>query len=394
MALKAVAEVVVVVTKLFKLALLATVVISQASYAVVLPEERADALYHSYDGGGVTIDGPSILVRKNFAETVSINANYYVDNVSSASIDVTTSGASEYTEERTEYSVGLTYLADKSLLSAGITRSDENDYQADSSYLSISQDMFGDLTTISFGYARGNDTVGQNGNDSFEETIDRQNYRFGLSQILTKNLIMGFNYENINDEGFLNNPYRNYRFLTNPLDASQGYQLSQEVYPSTRTSDAASLRLAYYLPYRAAIKAEYRYFTDDWGIEAKTYQLNYTHPIGEHWVIDLKYRTYEQTQADFYGDLFLFSSQDEKDYRARDKELSDFDNNTIGIGVSYFFPTFTKYIEKSKVSLQWDYIDFNYNNFTNLDDEGAAIGEEELYNFDANVIKFYFSIWY
>ncbi|MCR8922380.1 DUF3570 domain-containing protein [Dasania sp. GY-MA-18] len=382
------------VTKLITRCAALALAACQLSYAVVLPEERVDALYHSYDGGGVTIDGPSVLVRKNFAETVSISANYYVDNVSSASIDVTTSGASKYTEERTEYSVGATYLVDKSLLSAGITRSDENDYQAETSYFSISQDMFGDLTNISFGYARGNDIVGQNGNDDFEENIDRQNYRFGLSQILTKNLIMGFNYENISDEGFLNNPYRNYRFLINPLDASQGYQLSQEVYPSTRTSDAASLRLAYYLPYRAAIKAEYRFFTDDWGIEAKTYQLNYTHPIGEHWVFDIKYRTYEQTQADFYSDLFLFASQDEKDYRARDKELSDFENTTIGLGISYFLPSYSKHIAKSKIALQWDYIEFDYNNFTNLDDDSAAIGEEELYQFDANVIKFYFSIWY
>ena len=32
--------------------------------AAVLPEDRADALYHRYEGGGVTVDGPSLLVRK------------------------------------------------------------------------------------------------------------------------------------------------------------------------------------------------------------------------------------------------------------------------------------------------------------------------------------------
>ena len=56
--------------------------------AAILPEQRADALYHSYDGGGVTVDGPSLLVRKNFKETISVSGNYYVDNISSASIDV------------------------------------------------------------------------------------------------------------------------------------------------------------------------------------------------------------------------------------------------------------------------------------------------------------------
>ena len=84
-----------------------------AAGAVTLPEERADALYHRYSGDGVTIDGPSVLVRKNFKETVSVSGNYYVDNVSSASIDVVTSGASEYAERREEFSLSGDYLYGK-----------------------------------------------------------------------------------------------------------------------------------------------------------------------------------------------------------------------------------------------------------------------------------------
>ena len=68
--------------------------------AGVLPDDRADALYHRYDGGGVTVDGPSMLVRKKFGENFSVAANYYVDMVSSASIDVVTQ-ASPYKETRT-----------------------------------------------------------------------------------------------------------------------------------------------------------------------------------------------------------------------------------------------------------------------------------------------------
>ena len=39
--------------------------------AAVLPEERGDVMYHRYDGGGVVVEGPSVLVRKNFKEQVS-----------------------------------------------------------------------------------------------------------------------------------------------------------------------------------------------------------------------------------------------------------------------------------------------------------------------------------
>jgi hypothetical protein len=80
------------------LLLLSTLLQAQAA---VLPEERVDLLYHRYDGGGAEIDGPSILVRKNLGDSVSVGLNHYVDNVTSASIDVLVS-ASEYTEERTE----------------------------------------------------------------------------------------------------------------------------------------------------------------------------------------------------------------------------------------------------------------------------------------------------
>src|SRR5262245_66449830 len=64
------------------------------SRAGVLPEDRADLLYFRYDGGGVTINGPSVLVRKSVGEHVSVAANYYIDMVSSAAIDVVVSGDS------------------------------------------------------------------------------------------------------------------------------------------------------------------------------------------------------------------------------------------------------------------------------------------------------------
>ena len=45
------------------------------AHAGVLPEDRADALYFRYDGGGVVINGPSVLLRKSIGEHVSVSAN-------------------------------------------------------------------------------------------------------------------------------------------------------------------------------------------------------------------------------------------------------------------------------------------------------------------------------
>ncbi|MDH5620692.1 MAG: hypothetical protein OEY74_01305, partial [Gammaproteobacteria bacterium] len=100
------------------------------AFAGVLPEDRADVLYHLYDGGGVEIDGPSILVRKQVGKSVSVVGNYYVDMVSSASIDVVTT-ASPYTEERKQWSLGMDYLRGNTTMRVNYTSSEESDYDAE-----------------------------------------------------------------------------------------------------------------------------------------------------------------------------------------------------------------------------------------------------------------------
>ena len=355
--------------------------------AAVLPEERADALYHSYSGGGVTIDGPSILARKTLGKKVSVWGNYYVDSITSASIDVITT-ASQYTEERTEHGFGVDYLQDTSTLSLAFANSAENDFVANTIHFSIAQDMFGDLTTVSMGYSRGWDVVTATGNPGFEKKADRQNFKLGVSQILTKNLLMELNIETISDEGYLNNPYRSVRYLSGTTYAYQG-----ELYPNTRTSHAAALRAMYYLPYRAAIKAEYRIFTDTWGIRANATEVGYTHPFEDDWIFEFTYRYYTQTGANFYSDLFPYI--DAQNYLARDKELSTFNSSTFGVGASYeFAKKGWKIIDKGSANISYRKILFDYKDFRDLRAQGYAPGSEPLYNFSADILQLYVSLWY
>ena len=147
-----------ILRRLFLTALL--LAMTGTAVAGVLPEDRADVLYHLYDGGGVEIDGPSILVRKKVGKSVSIVGNYYVDMVSSASIDVITT-ASPYTEEREQWSLGMDYLRGNTTMRVNYVSSEESDYDAETVSFSVSQDMFGDLTTLTLGYALGDDLVGR-----------------------------------------------------------------------------------------------------------------------------------------------------------------------------------------------------------------------------------------
>jgi len=356
--------------------------------AAVLPEERVDLLYHRYDGGGVEVDGPSVLVRKNVGDSVSVGLNYYVDNVTSASIDVVVS-ASEYTEERDEYSINVDYLRQKTTMSVGYTKSDESDYTAETWSMGIAQDMFGDLTTVSMGFAYGDNTVEQNGNPDFKEDTEVRSYRIGLSQIFTKNLIMAFTFETISDEGYLNNPYRSVRYVDG--GSPVGYSFQQEVYPRTRTSNAVAVRGNYFLSQYGAVNAGLRYFEDNWGIEAMTYELGYTIPYEEDWILEARFRYHDQDKADFYSDLFPF--RDAQNYLARDKELGKFTSTTLGLGGSYEFGRSWSMIDRGSLNLHVDYIYFDYDDFRDLTGSGA-VGDEPLYDFDATVTRLFASFWF
>ena len=357
--------------------------------AAVLPDDRADVLYHRYEGGGVTIDGPSLLVRKKVAENYSVSANYYVDMVSSASIDVLTT-ASPYEETRRQGSLAVDALNGKTQYTLSFTNSDENDYTANTASFDVSQALFGELTTLSMGFSRGWDEVRKRGDAEFEEPVDRRSYRVGLSQIVTPKLMLGLAYETITDEGFLNNPYRSVRYLD--AENPAGFAFQPEVYPSTRTSNAVAFNARYFLPYRAVAFAEYRWFTDTWGIDANNVRLGYTHPIGERWVLEGGYRWYDQSAADFYSDLF--PRRDFQNFLARDKELSTFTSHMLSLGATYELPSFGwTFLQRSTVNLFYDRIRFEYDDFRDVR-AGGTPGTEPLYGFDANVFRLFVSGWF
>jgi hypothetical protein len=363
-----------------------------SAQAGVLPEERVDTLYHYYDGGGIQIDGPSLLVRKSVGEKVSVSGSYYVDTISSASIDVVTTGASPdgYSEERTQYGFGVDYLRGDTTMSVGYSTSEENDYQADTLSFAISQDIFGGLTTISLGYGSGSDEVSRRGDDVFADEVDRHAYRLGVTQVITRNLIMALNYEAVADEGYLNNPYRQVRYV-DPADPAN-WLTQGEVYPRTRASNAVAVRGKYHLPYRAAVSGEYRFFTDDWGIDAHTLEAGYVHPLGPRWLFDFKYRYYTQNAADFYSDLFPYANA--QNYLARDKELSTFQSHGPHLGVTYtFLDRQGERPLKSTVNLFYDYYIYTYDDFRDLRTDVDA-GTEPLYDFDASVVQLFVSLWF
>lgn len=350
---------------------------SLSATAAVLPEDRADALYHYYNGGGVEVNGPALLVRKSLAEKMSLTASYYVDTVSSASIDVLTT-ASPFKEKRTEYRGGVDYLEDNSTVSFSWSRSDEPDYKAGSVSLNTSHELFGGMATVSLGYTQGKDQVFKTGS-AFKDKVDRQQYRIGVSHVLTKSLIASVNYEAIAEEGFLNSPYRSARIL----DA-----YTPERYPRTRNSHALALRGILALGESggkptSSLTAATRLYDDSWNIKAHEIELSYQRYLRDQWIGELSLRHYSQTAASFYNDNFSA----EFEFMARDKELSTFRSYSFGVKATKRLCHGASGKWRCELGVALTHMSFRYEDFTDVN-SGAPFG------FNASMADVLLSLWF
>jgi hypothetical protein len=287
------------------------------SQAIELPENRADLMYHLYDGGGVEAHGPALLVRKSLLNKVSLSGLYYADILSNASIDVVTT-ASPYDETRHEYGVGVDYAVRDALITFAASRSDEPDYIADTFSLDVAQEVFTGMTSVSLGYTYGSDDVGKRDVGFFDQA-NHWRYRLGLTQILTPSWLASANFEVVSDDGFLGNPYRSARVF--------GAAVPERV-PRTRTSRAAKFRVIGEVAPAWSVRGEYRYFWDTWDITAHTFELGTARSFGEQWLVDAYVRAYRQDAALFYAD----NATSETLYVTRNRQLSTYDNVALGAG--------------------------------------------------------------
>ena len=387
---------------LSRLAALAALSLMCVAGAAVLPDDRADIFYSSYRGGGMDITGESVLVRKKFSEQFAVQANYFIDKVSGASVDVL-SNASVIKDERKQKSLSLDYIHDKTQYNLSYTNSTERDYISNTTHFSLSQDMFGDLTTVTLGFTDSRNKVGENNGTSNLPKIawlghaESRSYEGGLSQVITKNLIAGATLEVITDQGLLSNPYRSIRYTVDPSINPLGYALGSPVFPNTRTSTAVEARAKYYLPYRAAASVSYRYFTDTWGIRANTVELGYTQPVSNMFIFEGRLRHYSQNHATFYGDLFPFANS--QNFEARDQNLATSTNNTIDAKVTWAFaPEGFLVFKRATASFDVSRIQFKYKDFRDTRDftinNGYAPGTEPLYAFNAMIYQVYISMFF
>jgi hypothetical protein len=352
--------------------LLGSALAAGGAAATDLPEDRAEAMFHVYEGGGVTAKGPALLVRKSLADKVSLSASYYVDAVSNASIDVVTT-ASPFKETRKAYELGADYVVRDTLMSLSVYKSEEPDYLADSVAVDVAQEVFGGMTTVSLGFSRGLDQVGKK-DEGFFDTARHWNYRLGVTQILTPTWLASLNAEAIADEGFLGSPYRVARVFGAAVP---------ERNPRTRSSRAVKARVVGDIGERRSVRAEYRYFWDTWDIRAHTAEVGHGRYLamanGEKLLFDGFLCYYTQGAALFYSD----NAGSETEFVSRNRQLSSF--RSLGVGARL---TYTLAHEPGRYEIKangaYEFKRFDYKDFTDLR-TGSPFA------FDAHLLQLYIS---
>lgn len=345
--------------------------IGSGARAAPLPPDRAEGLYHIYHGGGLTSQGPALLVRKNMSDRLALSGQLYVDAVSNASVDVVTT-ASKYSETRTELGFGVDYAVRDSNINLAITSSKEPDYRADAVSLDVAQETFGGMTTVNLGFTRAADKVGRSGIGYFDQAKHWQ-YRLGVTQILTSRWVASANLEGVSDSGYLGNPYRAARVF--------GAAVPENL-PRTRSSRALNLRVIGDLGSRDSVRGSYRYFWDNWDVRAHTVEAGYSRYVGESFLLDGFVRYYKQDKASFYSD----NAQVQNLYVTRNRQLGTYDGVTLGGKATYDWKKVAGQYQM-KLNGGLEVLRYRYSDYTDLRNGSP-------YNLNAVVLQLYVTASY
>ncbi|WP_106792567.1 DUF3570 domain-containing protein [Aquimarina sp. Aq78] len=168
-----------------------------------------------------------------------------------------------------------------------------------------------------------------------DESRNSYSVGFGFSQILSKKLQGSLALDFIQQEGLLSTPFQRVQFadVADVIIEEFTYGDDVERLPDSRFKIAAGGRLHYYINEIFTIRTFYRYYTDDWGINSHTASIEVPIKITDKFTLYPSYRFYTQTKADYFAPFNQHLSTQQ--FYTSDYDLSGFDANQYGFGISY-----------------------------------------------------------
>ena len=255
---------------------------------------------------------PIVWVHARFAEGWEVQASAAVDIVSGASPQLvsnvsgrpvqTISGAS-VDDRRKTGDVKVARRIGETTLAASYLVSREEDYRSKALGLEARLDFDQRNTTLALGYGRARDRVGSSDNPALDEPRETDEYLAGVTRILTPVSAVQSTLTLTRGRGWFNDPYKS-TFSVRP---GGGFLVSADLRPAGRDTLAWLTRYRHHFPAAGGtLQADYRFYRDDWGIRAHTFEAAWHQRIDERWALRPALRYYTQSAADFYSPVVPF----------------------------------------------------------------------------------------
>ncbi len=246
----------------------------------------------------------------------------------------------------------------------GVSFSSETDYNSLGGNLSLIRDLDNKLTTLTISGAYSYDAVNPHGgfHDGFtsifatpkagekvttttsasggrgggEESLFPGKIKqvfdgiVGLTRVVNRFTLLNFNYGLSFLSGYLTDPYK----IISVVDR-QGLPVDYvwEKRPDTRLKQTLKGSLVTAIG-NDSLHLDYRYYWDDWGVTANTFDASYHLSLGSHWYARPHYRFNRQNRADFYR-ISLNQGEANPAFASADYRLSDMTTTTLGGAIGY-----------------------------------------------------------
>lgn len=178
-------------------------------------------------------------------------------------------------------------------------------------YVSTEEDYFAQMVSLNYTRPFANDNLAVTAGASYswdvidpvlddDTSLAKSHMRtwhahLTATQVLTPTTVLRVGAEYNRVDGLQHDPYRN---------VYVGGTNVPENHPDLRERRTAFLRISQYITNGSSLKADYRYYDDDWGITSHTIGVWLSQYVGNEFVVRYRYRYYTQAPGFFYRDEY------------------------------------------------------------------------------------------
>lgn len=188
--------------------------------------------------------------------------------------------------------------------------------------------------------------------NSLLDNTERNNYSLSInfSQIVNAHLKFSIFADVISQTGWLANPMQRVYFQDKPnyyigdaygipiytsKENTSVFHLADDIerLPDGRLKIPFGTRLNYYVNQHLVIRTYYRYYSDDWGVDSNTYEIELPLKFIDKWTFTPSFRYFNQTAAKYFAGYNEHLST--QDYYTSDFDLSSFNARQYGLSIRY-----------------------------------------------------------